>query len=143
MRTARICTRIGGMVLVAVLLVTTAWAQNEVYSFPMDDDPGWAVEGDWAFGVPTGGGGSSGGPDPASGYTGENVYGYNLNGDYPNYMDETLWLTTKALDFTGYTEVQLHFQRWLGVEAICYDEAWIEVSSDGVNWVEVWHNPDG
>jgi hypothetical protein len=37
----------------------------------------------WAFGVPTGQGGESHGfPDHASGATGRNVYGVNLNGDY-------------------------------------------------------------
>lgn len=36
-------------------------------SFPMDADPEWRTDGLWAFGVPTGGGGSSGNPDPTSG----------------------------------------------------------------------------
>ncbi len=49
------------------------------YSWSMDTNPGWTTEGDWAFGKPTGGGGGFGNPDPTSGYTGDNVYGYNLS----------------------------------------------------------------
>ncbi|MEZ6317245.1 MAG: hypothetical protein R3B49_00630 [Phycisphaerales bacterium] len=42
------------------------------------------------LGVPTGqGGGSSSRPDPTSGFTGSNVYGYNLNGNYTDNMSET------------------------------------------------------
>jgi hypothetical protein len=117
--------------------------EEEVYSFPLDTDPGWTVEGDWAFGVPAGQGGQSGGPDPSSGYTGDNVFGYNLEGDYPNGMSRTQWLTTTALDFTGYQGVRLNFYRWLGVEDSRYDHAWIEVSNDGVNWNLVFHNRAG
>jgi hypothetical protein len=124
-------------------MASLAGAQEVVYSFPLDDDPGWTIEGQWAFGVPTGQGGSSGGPDPTSGYTGDNVYGYNLDGDYPNGMDSTMWLTTPALDFTGYCQVRLEFWRWLGIEDSRYDHAWIQVSSDGETWLYVWHNPPG
>ncbi|MBU0641390.1 MAG: hypothetical protein KKB50_21225, partial [Planctomycetes bacterium] len=52
------------------------------YSWNMDTNPVWTTQGLWAWGPPTGGGGQHGGPDPTSGYTGSNVYGYNLSGDY-------------------------------------------------------------
>ena len=65
-----------------------------VHAFNLDFQPmGWSMEGNWAFGVPTGQAGSSGGPDPTSGYTGSNVFGYNLNGGYTNGMDR-FYLTT-------------------------------------------------
>jgi hypothetical protein len=108
-----------------------------VYTFNLDTDPGWATEGQWAFGQPTGGGSHN--YDPTSGYTGDNVYGYNLNGDYVNNMPRYN-LTTGALDFSGYTDVQLEFQRWLGVESASWDHAGIEVSTDGQNWATVWEH---
>ncbi|MCH7921203.1 MAG: hypothetical protein IIC50_24940, partial [Planctomycetes bacterium] len=52
-----------------------------IYDF--NDDPGWLLEGQWAFGEPLGMGGlENGQPDPAEAYTGRNVYGVNLQGDY-------------------------------------------------------------
>ncbi len=110
-----------------------------VYGFPMNVNPNWTVSGLWAFGQPTGGGGQYGGPDPASGHTGTNVYGYNLSGDYENSLPER-HLTTTALDCTGLTEVTLKFWRWLGVEQSTYDHAYVRVSNDGTNWTTVWSN---
>ncbi len=108
----------------------------------MDTDPGWSVSGgSWEFGQPTGQGGDHGGPDPVSGYTGENVYGYNLNGDYTNYMPE-YHLTTGALDCSQGTGVQLEFYRWLGVEQPSYDHAKLSVSNNGVSWNTVWENDE-
>lgn len=110
-----------------------------IYTENMDSDPGWTTEGsEWAFGVPTGGGSWPG--DPTSGATGTNVYGYNLDGDYPNDMASTEYLTTTAYDFTGYTDVGLKFERWLGVESSSYDHANIEVSNNGTDWTPVWAN---
>ncbi|MCK4871107.1 MAG: hypothetical protein KAS72_00110 [Phycisphaerales bacterium] len=110
-----------------------------VYSFPMDSNPGWTTEGQWAFGDPTGNGGEYGGPDPNNGHTGSNVYGYNLSGDYTNYMPE-YDLTTTAIDCSELTEVSVKFWRWLGVEQPSYDHAYIRVSNNGTNWTQVWTN---
>ncbi len=109
------------------------------HSFPMDSDPGWSVEGNWAFGQPTGGGSHYG--DPDSGYTGDNVYGYNLAGDYTNNMP-AYHLTTTAIDCTDLVEVELRFERWLGVERSVFDHARIAVSNDGANWTQIWENPN-
>jgi hypothetical protein len=106
------------------------------YDFPMDSDPGWATEGAWAFGQPTGGGSHNG--DPTSGYTGSNVYGYNLNGDYINNMP-AMYLTTSAIDCSNLAFVQLRFWRWLGLEAGPHDNAAIEVSNGG-DWTTIWQN---
>jgi len=111
-----------------------------VIVFTMDDDPGWSTEGLWAFGHPTGGGGEYGGPDPTSGHTGNNVYGYNLNGDYEDNLPER-HLTSTDIDCSNLTQVQLKFWRWLGVEQPAYDHAYVRVSNDGVNWVQAWSNP--
>ncbi|MCP4537823.1 MAG: hypothetical protein GY832_11825, partial [Chloroflexi bacterium] len=85
------------------------------YSWNMDTDPGWTTEDQWAWGQPTGGGGEHGENDPSSGATGNNVYGYNLSGDYANSLSES-HLTTTAIDCTGFTDTKLKFQRWLCVE---------------------------
>jgi len=110
------------------------------YEWTMDTDPGWAVEGQWAWGTPTGGGGEYGGPDPTSGHTGTKVCGYNLAGDYANSMPE-YDLTAGPVDMTGLLGAHLRFWRWLGVERALYDHAYVRVSADGTNWTTVWQNP--
>jgi hypothetical protein len=113
--------------------------QSAVYAFDFDSDPGWTTDSGWAFGQPTGGGGEYGGPDPTSGYTGVDVYGYNLNGDYENNMPER-HLTSTAIDCTGLYDVHLKFWRWLGVEQPTYDHAYVRVSNNGTDWTTVWQN---
>jgi len=109
-----------------------------VYSNPLDSDPGWSRQGLWQFGVPTGGG--SGNHDPTSGFTGPNVFGYNLSGDYTNSMTAVQYLTTSAIDCSHVSHVRLRFHRWLGVESSSYDNANIQVSNDGLIWSNAWHN---
>ena len=53
------------------------------------------------------------------------------------------YLTTLPLDFTDYADVQMSMRRWLGVESSAYDEASIQVSTDGVTWVDVWVHDGG
>ncbi len=110
------------------------------HSWDMSTDPGWTTEGLWAHGIPTGGGGVDyGNPDPSSGCTGSNVYGYNLNGDYADNLPET-HLTSTAFDCTGLDQVSVKFQRYLNVEQPSYDHAYLRVSTDGANWSNVWQN---
>jgi hypothetical protein len=121
-----------------------------IYTFNMDTCPGWTMDPDpsseWQFGVPMGLGGEHGNPDPLSAATGANVYGYDLTGlgaqlgDYEASMPAPLYLTTTALDFTGYTDVEVEFQRYLNVESPTYDHAYLEASNDGVNWTVIWEN---
>ncbi|MDY0059000.1 MAG: C25 family cysteine peptidase [Myxococcota bacterium] len=107
-------------------------------AFDLAHDPGWRVQGQWAFGQPEGQGGERGAPDPTQGATGENVYGYNLAGDYDNGLRSTSYLTTLPLDCSSLGDVELVFQRWLGVESA--DDATIQVSNNGKQWHEVWAN---
>jgi len=109
------------------------------YQWTLDTDPGWTTEDEWAWGQPTGGGGEYGPSDPTGGHTGSNVYGYNLSGDYPNWLPER-HLTTGAIDCSDLSAVRLKFWRWLGVEVSTYDHAYIRVSNDGTTWVTVWEN---
>jgi len=111
----------------------------QVYSFPLDSDPGWTTESQWAFGQPTGGGTHR--LDPTSGHTGPYVYGFNLNGDYANNMP-AYYLTTTAIDCSQVVSGELRFWRWLGVERAPFDHATVEVSNDGQNWTLLWSNPD-
>jgi len=117
----------------------TVGVPSVVYEWTLDTAPGWSTEGLWAFGQPTGGGGQYGSPDPSSGYTGTNVYGYNLAGDYENSLPER-HLTTAAIDCSDLSSVSLKFQRWLGVEQPTYDHAYVRVSNNGSSWTTVWEN---
>ena len=93
-------------------LLVPALVSTVLYSANMNTNPGWTFDSgsQWAYGTPTGSGG-----DPSSGYTGSNVVGYNLNGDYPTNMPTTYWATTPAINCSGYTAVSLDFWEWLGV----------------------------
>ncbi len=128
----------GGDSNIATATITVGGPQL-VYAFNFDVDPGWTVTGQWAFGQPTGSGGSSGSPDPTGGFTGDNVFGYNLNGDYVNNMPE-FHLTSSAIDCSSLADVSLSFWRWLGVESSSYDHAYLRVSNDGSNWTTLWEN---
>ncbi|RKX24319.1 MAG: hypothetical protein DRP45_08480, partial [Candidatus Zixiibacteriota bacterium] len=113
---------------------------SALHEWPIDSDPHWTTSGDWEFGVPTGGGSHNG--DPTSGFTGSNVYGYNLSGDYASDLPTT-YLTTAAIDCSDKYAVQLEFYRWLGVESNnSYDEATVEVSNDGVGYTTIWAATD-
>ena len=121
---------------------TTAHGPQPIHAFTLDIQPmGWSTEGNWAFGVPTGQSGSAGGPDPTSGHTGDNVFGYNLNGGYTNSMPR-YHLTTTALNCSDAVETELKFYRWLGVESSNWDHAGVEVSNDGSQWVSLWEHDD-
>lgn len=110
-----------------------------VHSWPLDTDPGWTTQGAWAYGQPTGGGGEFGLPDPTSGATGPNVYGYNLAGDYTNNMAQR-HLTSEPFNCQGLSGVRVRFMRWLNVEQPLYDHAYLRASNDGTNWTTIWEN---
>ncbi len=124
----------GGLVYDGLGFETTTVEADTIYSANMDSDPGWMLEGEWAWGVPAGLEG-----DPSSGNTGDNVVGYNLNGAYPNNMP-VYYATTQAIDASMHTGCTLSFYRWLGVESSYYDQATVQVSNDGSNWVAIWEN---
>lgn len=112
-----------------------------LYGYSLTSDPGWARQGQWAFGQPTGSGGSAhGSPDPAAGATGTNVFGVNLGGDYSTTVGGPYYLTAGPLNFDGYTGTKLRFQRWLNTDYQPYVSATLEVSSNGTDWVELYNN---
>ncbi len=122
-------------------VVVAIGTSEKQYEWTLDTDPGWTTEDDWAYGQPTGGGGQYGNPDPTTAYTGDNVYGYNLSGDYPNDLDES-HLTTAAIDCSNLYNTSLRFWRWLGVETPDYDHAYVRASVDGSSWTTVWENTE-
>lgn len=109
-----------------------------VHSFLLTTNPGWATEGLWAYGQPTGGGTPS--RDPTSGFTGPNVYGYNLAGNYENNLATPRYLRSETFDCTGLTLTQLRFRRWLGVESASFDHANIQASNNGTAWTTIWNH---
>lgn len=113
-----------------------------VANFELSTDPGWTREGDWAYGTPTGEGSFN--HDPTSGHTGNNVFGYNLNGDYPNNLS-VKYLTTTVIDCSNLSHTKLSFWRWLGVDApynggFSADRARVQISDNGSIWSTAWSN---
>ncbi len=124
----------------ALELSGTAVSTEIIYQADMSSDPGWTLEGDWAYGVPAGRGGQYGYSDPESGATGDYVVGYNLSGDYASNISTTQYATTGAINCSGYENVSLSFQRWLGVENSTWDHANLQVRTAGGSWQTIWAN---
>ncbi len=110
-----------------------------VLSWTLDTDPGWARTGQWDWGEPAGGGGEYGNPDPTEGFTGLNVLGYNLAGDYAASLSEQN-LTTDAIDCSLLQAVSVRFRRYLNVEQPDYDHAYLRASTDSTTWTTIWEN---
>jgi hypothetical protein len=113
-----------------------------VYEDDFSSDLGWTMDALWDIGQPLGGGGEYGQPDPSDDHSPDgpnSVLGYNLSGDYENYLPER-YATSPTIDCSNFTGVTLTFYRWLGVEQPIYDHAYIRVSNDGSNWVTIFEN---
>ncbi|MEM9558873.1 MAG: proprotein convertase P-domain-containing protein [Planctomycetota bacterium] len=114
-----------------------------IASFGFESDPGWAREGSWDFGTPTGSGGAgSSGPDPTNGFTGDNVFGNNLSGNYASNLPVE-YLTTDPINVEGETGLAIQFRRWLGMESSSFDQAGVEARADGGAWELVWAHEGG
>ena len=101
----------------------------------LDTDPGWLTESDWAWGAPEGNDG-----DPSSGYTGDNVYGFNLAGAYTNNMPKHS-LVSPALDLSQATNTTIEYALWIGCGAYPGDQAGWDVSRDGgQTWIPLFDN---
>lgn len=121
--------------------VVSAAVSGVFASWNLDTSPGWPMQGEWAFGTPTGGGGVSHGfPDPTSGYTGSNVYGVNLGGDYSLTAGGPYYLTTGPIDCSGKSGISLRFRRWLNSDYQTFAYATVEVSNNGTSWTPIWNN---
>ncbi len=115
-----------------------------VFQDDFEADAGWTISGGlWSRGIPLGGGGQElqyVAPDPTEGCLGASVMGYNLAGDYENFLPAQ-HVTSPAIDCSGKFNTRLRFCRWLGVEQPAYDQAVVSISTDGSNWTPLWQNP--
>jgi len=126
-------------------IMASHWLQRSyvrIANFALDTNPNWTTQGQWQFGKPMGMGGSSHGyPDPYQGFTGQNVYGVNLNGDYDLAVGGPYRLTAGPFDCSGYEHVELNFARWLNTDISDYVNCMVEVSNNGSDWQAIWVNP--
>ena len=148
----------------------TAWSvdENNTYSAPVETsvqteydvifsdgfetDKGWNIIDEFEISVPQGLGGSEGNPDPNSAYEGMKVLGSDLTGlggsggnpegDYAGALsDREYQAVSPVINCEYYSEVNLHFQRWLNVEDPEFDTVQIDVSADGgTTWQNIWYN---
>lgn len=101
------------------------------------DDNGWThgyieLEDDWEHGVPVAGSRT----DPTYAYSGEKVWGNDLDGRYPNEVHN--YLLSPVINCKRFEKTRLWFYRWLAVEKSIYDTAAIYVN-DNLVWV---NDPD-
>lgn len=116
-------------------------ARQVIFETSLDETPDFTTGGQWQFGMPAGlGGAEHGQPDPTAGYTGDNVYGVNLRGDYAAAVDEPHYLIAGPFDCSQYRELELRFARWLNTDEADYVRATIEFSTDGIGWALVWEH---
>jgi hypothetical protein len=93
----------------------------------------------WEIGLPVG---TNGDPGAAPSLDPEDqILGYDLGGLYTNGMTTPKYAISPEIDCTDTVGVKLTFDRWLGVEDSAEDQAFIQVTNDGENWVDVWMNP--
>lgn len=101
------------------------------------DDNGWThdfieLEDDWEHGVPEAGSRS----DPTSAYSGDKIWGNNLDDNYPHEAHN--YLNSPVINCTRFEKTRIWFHRWLAVEKSIWDTAAIYVNDD-----LVWMNdPD-
>jgi hypothetical protein len=118
-------------------------ARRTIFETPLNTSPEWTADGQWRFGVPTGGGGTKAGhPDPTGGHTGERVYGVNLHGDYAAVVDGPHYLTAGPFDCHAYRDIRLQFARWLNSDEADFVRATVEMSMDGMTWTTIWLHRD-
>ncbi len=130
------------LVLLLLLLGTGVQGQQTVFwSDDFETDKGWTLTGEFERDMPSGGSGDHGNANPTSANSGSYAIGTDLNGGYPNNLTDRQYVAiSPIIDCTGYMNVQLDFQRWLNVEQGDYDHAYVEVSTNGVDWHVVWEN---
>jgi hypothetical protein len=79
-----------------------------IYAANMDSNPGWTLEGLWQYGAPKYTVSSA----PKAGFTGANILGYNLSGNYGDRLAAT-YATTPLINCAGSSQLTLKFRRWL------------------------------
>ncbi|MFO1528231.1 MAG: zinc-dependent metalloprotease family protein [Kiritimatiellia bacterium] len=114
-----------------ILGTFTVNVPRRLYFAGMDTNPGWTLDTGWQYGAAVG---TTGG-DPAAGYTGANVTGFVIGGNYTSNL-AVKYATAPPVDCSGATSVTLQFRRWLGLRSS--DTASVQVSVNGTTWTDVW-----
>ena len=105
-----------------------------LYCTDFEDNPfseGWSdggTPGVWQWGLP---GGSRGYGDPAAAYSGTRVLGTGLSesdGGYPSRA--STWVESPTVDIGQWSDVRLHYRRWLNVGDGFFDQATIAVNGE-------------
>lgn len=121
---------------------------DAIFYDDFETETGWTMNGEWQIDAPQGLGGDHGNPDPSSAVSGTKILGLDLTGlgTYPGDYENNL--ATKAqtavsptIDCSNYSNVNIVFQKQLGVESPTYDHAYLEISTNGGStWTQLWAN---
>jgi hypothetical protein len=112
---------------------------ESIVAWDFETDAGFDESGEWERGTPNGGGGSqNGGPGPDRAYSGESVYGTNLDGDVSG-PQERFFLTSPTFSCKGFSCTRLSFQRWMNIGAWEHYRVFVSVLADG-RWHGVWQS---
>lgn len=111
-----------------------------LYSNTFADADGLTLTGQWAVGAPN----QSGVSGPGSAFSGSQVLGTYLNGNYENNIH--IFATLPPFSTVNRSDIQLQFRRWLGLafsqtgpQASRHrDDARIHYSFDGNTWTQLW-----
>jgi PKD repeat protein len=128
--------------------ITSPPASGTFSNDGFETDLGWQLSGEFQRGIPQGLGGEYGNNDPSTAYAGSYILGVDLTGlglapgDYENGLtDRAYQAISPTINCSGFTNVQLNFQRWLGLEQSTYDHGYIEISNNnGSSWAQIWTN---
>jgi hypothetical protein len=96
-------------------------------------EEGWTAGTDdsethsWQWGTPT-----TGATDPRAAFSGSKILALTLDGDYA--PKKRTWLKSPPIDTGRYSDVRLHYRRWLAVEDSHFDEAKI-TANDKQAWI--------
>jgi MYXO-CTERM domain-containing protein len=116
-----------------------------LYCTDFESDPfaeGWraAADGTWQWGSP---GGSREFGDPSAAYSGSRVVGTGLAATAGGYPERTVtWIESPMIETGQWSDVRLHYRRWLTVQDGYFDQArilvngeqaWANLSSQGNN----------
>ena len=109
-----------------------------LYCTDFESDPfseGWRADdgGVWQWGLP---GASPGTGDPGRAWSGTRVLGTGLSTTRGTYPPRAVtWVETPEIDVGRWSDVRLHYRRWLGVEDGYFDHATISVNGE-----QAWAN---
>ncbi len=101
-----------------------------IFADYLNVNSGWTLQSQWQFGVPT-----YPGTGPTAGYTGTNIIGFNLSGNYPNNLSAA-YAVTPVINCANAHSLTLRFARWLRLRS--GDTASIQVTTNGSTWTSVW-----